>query len=61
VRGRAEAAEILLRHGADLTVADSEGKTPLDHARETGAKIAEVLAKAASAGRRWAPRQVGGK
>jgi ankyrin repeat protein len=40
----------LLQHGADPTVRDSEGKTPLDCARGADPKIAEILAKAASAG-----------
>ena len=59
MRGRADAAKILLQRGADLTIVDSEGKTPLDLAKEAGVKVAEVLA--ASAGRRRAPRRAGGK
>lgn len=30
--GRMEAAEILLQHGASVSIADSRGKSPIDHA-----------------------------
>lgn len=39
--------ELLVEHGADITIADSEGVTPLDHARARGyTRIVEILQRA---------------
>ena len=43
---RSEIARLLLRHGADPTLRDAHGRTPLDSAADYNPGVAKVLRRA---------------
>ena len=51
-----ETIRILIAHGADVTIADADGVTPMDHARQRG--FSEIAAILAGAGR---PKTIRGR
>jgi ankyrin repeat protein len=52
MRKRVDAVKVLLQHGADPTIQDNEGKTPIDHAREAGyTDIIKILTEKTTTGR----------